>query len=193
MKSTTDIEALKNKVVKQLSARITASVMEVIRPPRIEKGARLPMSLKSVYLKDSMISVVTFVQQVQGGKLIPLDVWRSSAVDFGFIDEVKRESAANQIVVVSPDTYSSSAEPTSFLKQFLRKENVWRVSIADKFEPAQGLAALWQLQQYDGMDCSHFKGWAKMQEEIQHFEKTQSAAVLALLQGVAFHQLHPAA
>ncbi|MEO1444760.1 MAG: hypothetical protein AAFV46_00730 [Cyanobacteria bacterium J06635_11] len=193
MKSTTDREALKRKLAKQISAPITAAVMEIIRHPKVKGETQAPMSLKSVYLKDSVISVATFVQQVKGGKLIPLDVWRSSSIDFGLVNEVKKDSEANQIVVVSPDTYSSSSEPTSFLEQFLKRENVWRVSIADRFEPAQGLAVLWQLQQYDGIDCSHFKGWAKMQEEIQRLEKKQSVAVLAFLQGIAFHQLHPAA
>ena len=149
------------------------------------------MLIKSVYMKNSVIAVATFKKD-DNSKLTPCNLQQFGAEAFSFVDEVKRDLSIETRVVVKPDDFKQTeGEPTSFLRDLLKKEQVDHITVLKTFEPAQGLATLGKMKRYGTIDLSNFAGWAKMEAEVERVEQSQSAGLLAFLQGLVYYEKQP--
>ena len=47
------------------------------------------------------------------------------------------------------------------------------------------------MKRYGTIDLSNFAGWAKMEAEVERVEQSQSAGLLAFLQGLVYYEKQP--
>ena len=137
------------------------------------------MIIQSVFTVDNEASI--FSLKIEDSVISPVGIWRS------FPDDLDLGAAALACSVSDDVSFVASPDPgseDSFLKLSLVQEGISNIKVSREFKPIEALAALASLQRKRQFDPSCYKGWPRMQAELQRIEQNQSAGVMALLQGV---------
>jgi len=143
------------------------------------------MLIKSIYAKGSAIAVAVLEKQANG-VIRPTKLWESTPDDSDFIPKLNEDYGQEQVIIVSPDDYSTVSEPTSWLKSVLKGTSSGPLKISKPMQVAEGLATLKVLQRENEIDCSRFAQWRRLSAQLKQIQTNQPVTVLAFFQGIVY-------